>query len=154
MEIRKVQPSQLDELVSLRVKVLRSANGLPEDADLSVIAEQSRRYFREGFERDSFAVFFAYEGENVVGCGGVSFFEIMPTCDFPDGKAAYIMNMYTEPSHRRRGIAYALLKRIVEECRSRGISKITLEATDMGRPLYEKFGFVQAGHEMILPSAE
>ena len=154
MEIRKVLPSQIDELVTLRIKVLRSANRLPEDAGLGAVAEESYRYFREGFERDSFAVFFAYEGKIVVGCGGVSFFEIMPTCDFPDGRAAYIMNMYTEPSHRRRGVAYALLDRIVEECRSRGIRKITLEATDMGRPLYEKYGFVQAGHEMILPSAE
>ncbi|SDB50912.1 Ribosomal protein S18 acetylase RimI [Ruminococcaceae bacterium FB2012] len=144
-------PDQLEELVELRIKVLRSANGLPEDADLSRIKEQSRRYFREGFEKDSFAVFFAYEGSEVVGCGGVSCFDLMPTCDFPSGKAAYIMNMYTEPAYRRRGIASALLERIVGECRSRGIEKITLEATDMGRPLYEKHGFVSAGHEMVLP---
>ena len=30
-------------------------------------------------------------------------------------------------------------------------SRIGLEATDMGRPLYEKYGFISAGREMELP---
>jgi ribosomal protein S18 acetylase RimI-like enzyme len=75
----------------------------------------------------------------------------MPTCMNPSGKKAYIMNMYTEPDYRRRGIAWKTLDLIVNEARSRGVVFITLEATKMGRPLYEKYGFITMDDEMILP---
>ena len=42
-------------------------------------------------------------------CGGVSFFEVMPTYNNPSGTKAYIMNMYTKPEYRRKGIAYKTL---------------------------------------------
>ena len=61
------------------------------------------------------------------------------------------MNMYTAPEYRRRGIAYKTLDLLVKEARSKGITAISLEATDMGRPLYEKYGFVRMNHEMELP---
>ena len=62
------------------------------------------------------------------------------------------MNMYTRPEYRRRGIAYHTLDLLVKEIRRRGILSISLEATDMGRPLYEKYGFLPMEHEMELPS--
>ena len=37
-----------------------------------------------------------------------------------------------------------------EEC-LQAETHISLEATDMGRPLYEKYGFVKMNHEMELP---
>ena len=39
----------------------------------------------------------------------------------------------------------------VEEIKKRGITSISLEATDMGRPLYQRFGFVNMEYEMELP---
>ena len=49
------------------------------------------------------------------------------------------------------GIAYKTLDLLVKAAKSRGITAISLEATDMGRPLYEKYGFVKMEHEMELP---
>ena len=60
------------------------------------------------------------------------------------------MNMYTAPEYRRQGIAFETLDILVKEAKSRGINNITLEATDMGRPLYEKYGFAPMKDEMIL----
>ena len=61
------------------------------------------------------------------------------------------MNMYTAPAYRNRGIAYHTLELLVAEAKKRGVGHISLEATEMGRPLYEKFGFVQMRGEMELP---
>ncbi|MBB2182088.1 GNAT family N-acetyltransferase [Lachnospiraceae bacterium MD1] len=58
--------------------------------------------------------------------------------------------MYTRPEHRRKGIAYQVLDRLVQEAKSRNIVKISLEASPMGRPLYEKYGFRPLPNEMIL----
>lgn len=61
------------------------------------------------------------------------------------------MNMYTKPEYRRKGIALKTLNLLVEDAKNRGITAISLEATDMGRPLYEKYGFVKMKDEMELP---
>ena len=74
----------------------------------------------------------------------------MPTFHNPSGEKAYIMNMYTAPDYRRQGIALKTLDILVKDIKSKGITEISLEATDMGRPLYEKYGFVAADNEMTL----
>lgn len=43
------------------------------------------------------------------------------------------------------------LELLVADAKEKGIKAISLEATDMGRPLYEKFGFVKMNGEMGLP---
>ncbi len=61
------------------------------------------------------------------------------------------MNMYTKPEYRRKGIAIKILDILVKESNNKGITAISLEATNMGRPLYEKYGFVKMNNEMELP---
>lgn len=61
------------------------------------------------------------------------------------------MNMYTSPEYRRKGIAYKTLDLLVEEAKRIGITSISLEATTLGRPLYEKYGFINMNNEMELP---
>ena len=41
---------------------------------------------------------------------------------------------------------------LVNDARKQGVSQIMLEATDMGRPLYEKYGFIKMEDEMELSS--
>ena len=91
-----------------------------------------------------------YDNENFIGAGGVSFYQVMPTYHNPTGKKAYIMNMYTALEYRRQGIAFHTLDLLVKDVRKQGVSQITLEVTEMGRPLYEKYGFVKMEDEMEL----
>ncbi len=60
---------------------------------------------------------------------------------FISGKTAMLMNVYTLPEYRRKGIASILLKRIISDAGKEGISCIDLTATAMGKPLYLKNGF-------------
>lgn len=53
------------------------------------------------------------------------------------------MNMYTAPEYHRQGITFYTLDLLVKEARELGVSQIVLEAMDMGRPLYERYGFVE-----------
>lgn len=50
-----------------------------------------------------------------------------------------------------RGIAYKTLDKLIKDVKSKGITAISLEATHMGRPLYEKYDFVKMNNEMELP---
>jgi len=58
--------------------------------------------------------------------------------------------MYTAPKYRRQGIAIHTLDLLVNDAREQGVSQIALEATDMGRPLYERYGFIKMEDEMEL----
>ena len=137
-------------LTRLRLEVLRAANGLEEDVDLSLTELESRRYYETCFLEDSHAAWLVFDGEEVVGTGAVSFYQVMPTYHNPSGKKAYIMNMYTRPDYRRRGIAYRVLELLTAEAEMRQIDAVTLEATAAGRPLYEACGFTAMRDESEL----
>lgn len=65
---------------------------------------------------------------------------------------SHIMNMYTAPEYRRQGIAFHTLDLLVtvKDAKEQGVLQIALETTDMGRPLYERYGFVKMEDEMEL----
>jgi len=73
---------------------------------------------------------------------------ISPTYNNPKGTKAYVMNMYTKEAYRRKGVAQRILKELVHEAKRRNVSEITLEATEMGKPLYLKNGFELMKSEM------
>ena len=148
-EIKKAAAADIAALVTLRIEVLIAANGLPEGSSLPEVEKNTAVFLSERF--DNQVTLLAYDGADIAAVGSVCFYEIMPTCDCPSGKRAYIMNMYTRESRRRQGLATLILDRLVKETHERGITSIALEATDMGRGVYEKYGFVQADNEMLLP---
>lgn len=148
---RRAGAEDLDLLVKTHIEVLRAANGLDDTVDMSAVEAQSRDYYRKALSDGSHVAYLVFDGKELAGAGGVSFYRLLPTYHNPTGENAYIMNMYTRPACRRRGIAYRTLDFLVAAARERGVSRITLEASRMGRPLYEKYGFVGLGDEMELP---
>jgi GNAT superfamily N-acetyltransferase len=85
----------------------------------------------------------------VVGGGGVLL------CPWPANpkdactERAMILNVYTEPEFRRQGVARRIVETILRWIRARGLRSANLHASDEGRVLYEKLGFV-ATNEMRL----
>lgn len=151
---RRAAVEDVEELVSTRLTVLRAANGLSEEEPLGAVERASRDYYRRALgtgEHIAYLIYDEYGERRFIGAGGVSFYQVMPTRDNPDGRKAYIMNMYTAPEYRRQGIAEYTLDLLVRAAGERGISHISLEATETGRPLYQKYGFVAMENEMKLP---
>ena len=149
-EYKKATTKDIAELVRTRVIVLRAANKLSDHVDMSIVEQESYAYYKRAVETGEHMAYLVYDKETFIGAGGVSFYQVMPTYHNPSGKKAYIMNMYTAPEYRRQGIAFHTLDLLVKAAKERGISQIALEATDMGRPLYEKYGFVKMEDEMEL----
>lgn len=150
LSYRKASLADLEILTETRIEVLRAANQLSTDVDMSEVKKQSYEYYQNALKNDTHLAYLIFDEEIFVGAGGVSYFQVMPTYHNPTGKKAYIMNMYTNPNYRRQGIAFKTLDLLVADARKKGITAISLEATDMGRPLYEKYGFVKMNDEMEL----
>ena len=139
---KKATIEDLDQLTETRIEVLRAANKLSADVDMTEVEKNSYEYYCKALQDGSHTAYLVFDGDKFVGAGGVSYFRVMPTYHNPGGYKAYIMNMYTHPEYRRNGIAITTLGMLVEDAKNRGINAISLEATDMGKPLYEKFCFV------------
>ena len=149
-EYRRATIKDIDELVRTRVIVLRAANKLNDDVDMSEVQKESYDYYQRALKSGEHIAYLVYDGDKFIGTGGVSFYQVMPTYHNPSGKKAYIMNMYTVQDYRRQGIAFNTLDLLVKDALEIGITKIALEATKMGRSLYEKYGFIQMQDEMEL----
>ena len=149
-EYKKATIEDIDELVRTRIIVLRAANKLSDDVDMSLVEKESYEYYMRALETGEHIAYLVYNNGTFIGAGGVSFYQVMPTYHNPTGKKAYIMNMYTVPEYRRQRIAFHTLDLLVKDAREQGMTQIALEATDMGRPLYEKYGFVKMEDEMEL----
>lgn len=59
----------------------------------------------------------------------------------PTGNTAGITLMATPPEHQRKGMGRALLSRVIDNYRRRGVERFHLGATEAGRPLYTSLGF-------------
>ncbi len=60
---------------------------------------------------------------------------------FVDGAVAGVYNVATLQSHRRRGIGEAMTWRSVSRGREAGCTVAVLEASEVGKPVYERMGF-------------
>ena len=58
-----------------------------------------------------------------------------------------ILNVYTEPEFRRRGLARGLVQTALDWCKLNQVDFVILHASPEGRGLYESLGF-KAGNEM------
>ena len=147
IEYRIATNDDIELLMSSRLEMLRVVNGLSDDYVYSdEIVRESREYFLNG---DHLTVL-AIDGGEVIGCASMSFMWIMPTFSHPTGRRAHLMNVYTRNEYRRQGIARKMVEMLIDETWKRGATEISLDATTMGRPLYESLGFTNSTEGMVL----
>jgi GNAT superfamily N-acetyltransferase len=91
--------------------------------------------------------------ETVIAGAGIQLQPILPRplsyTIIGQGRQAIIVNVFTEPQWRRRGIASFLTKEIISWSRSEHVDRVVLHASNEGRLVYERLGFI-ATNEMRL----
>jgi GNAT superfamily N-acetyltransferase len=93
----------------------------------------------------------ADQPEMVVGGAGVQLQPILPRPVNPstvgEGRQGTVVNVFTEPQWRRRGVAGLLMKEIITWSKDEHLDRLLLHASDEGRSVYERLGFIP-GNEM------
>jgi GNAT superfamily N-acetyltransferase len=98
------------------------------------LAEQ----MREGIYRAWLA---EAEDGTVAGGGGISILPWPPGPSYMGDKIAVVYNVYTEPAHRRRGLARLIMNTIHAWAAAHDITSIALNASRDGQPLYESMSY-------------
>ena len=145
--IREAGLNDLHHLVHHRRAMLEDM-GHRDPAILRRVDQVSQEYFSEALRLGTYKAWLAEVPEARIVAGGGIVIAAWP--GYPGeslAKRAWILNMYTEPEARRRGIAKQLLQSMLDWCRNEGLSTVSLHASPAGRPLYESLGF-QPTNEM------
>lgn len=74
----------------------------------------------------------------------------LPSPDSPALREGYLLNVYTVPDWRGRGIAAALVAAAIAKARELGLGRIRLHATADGQRVYAAAGFNLRDDEMEL----
>lgn len=134
-------------LLQIRLEMLKVVNDLTPDYQFSPdFVDNSRAYFENGDQ----TTVLAFADETVIGCATICYINIMPTFDHPTGNRAHLMNVYTNSQYRRQGIACHMVNMLIEAAKERNVTEISLDATQSGRALYRKCGFVDSEECMVL----
>lgn len=112
------------------------------------VLRNNEEYFADRLADGSVLTWLAFDGGALIGTGSVNFSVNPPNFHAPSGQSAYIANIYTVPDHRGCGIATEILRRCVDSAREQGCERVTLNASQAGRPIYEKYGFTTAVNAM------
>lgn len=138
--------NDIELLMQSRQEVLKEVNNLPEDYSFTdELIANSREYFNHANQTTVLAI-----DEKVVGCASICYIELMPSLSHPTGKRAHLMNVYTNRQYRRQGIASQMLSILIKEAKEKGVTEISLDATELGRELYKKLGFIESQDCMVL----
>ncbi|MBR6705975.1 MAG: GNAT family N-acetyltransferase [Clostridia bacterium] len=149
MEYRAAGPDDIDLVMRTRLDTLIAVNGLENDHLFDHdFLEAARKFFLEGDQE----TVLAFAGARAVGCATMCYIRLMPTFSHPTGQRAHLMNVYTDRTWRRKGIAFHVVSILIRRAWERGATEISLDATEEGKKLYRKLGFTESCESMTLGS--
>jgi GNAT superfamily N-acetyltransferase len=146
--IKMATIEDLENLSKLRIALLNEARNYDVNYDWSGYSKTLNEYYSRALVNGNAVAFLAYEGDKAIAMITICFYNIVPSISNLEGKMAVIADMYTLYEYRNQGIGKSLLDEIMKYSKSNGYMRVTLNATDRGRKLYEKYGFMDIMGEM------
>jgi len=145
---RRADIRDVEALAILRREfLLEVADAQPNDTS---ILPRLRSWFNEKIASADFLAILAIVANEVIASSGLVVHEHPPGIMIPNGREAYIMNMYTRPAWRGKGIATVIFRQLLDIAREKNCTRVALHALPMGRAIYEQEGFVAGDKEMRL----
>lgn len=153
MQIRQASAQDIPHLARHRAAMFRDMGQLAGPLEQS-LEQATAAYLRMAMPRGEYLAWIAEDRDVIIGGAGVQLRTILPrprpgSGEIEFGPEAIVLNVYVEPSSRRRGVAEALMRQLLRALADRGVQRIVLHASPDGRRLYERLGFVQT-NEMRL----
>ena len=162
-----MQPAQLrqavSEGISLRQATLEDARtiakhrrlmfrdmGYADEAALDAMMARFLPWLEKKIASRDYLAWLAVTSDDLVVAGaGLWLMDWPPHMVGSSLRRGNILNVYTDPQFRRRGLAKHLMQTALEWCKTNQIDFVILHASKEGRRLYESLGFLDS-NEMRL----
>jgi GNAT superfamily N-acetyltransferase len=151
--IRTCTPEDAAAIARLRSAMFVEMGVVPSDALARDLIEASAPALEALLRDQSYVGWFATtDAARVIAGVGIHLKPNLPRISEDGRRVAsallpLVVNVYTEPAWRGRGVAKTLMKTAMDWSLARGFDRIVLHASDAGRPLYTALGFI-ASNEM------
>jgi GNAT superfamily N-acetyltransferase len=146
--IREASIADIPEIARQRRRMCEDMN-YTDAVALATMVTVTADYLNKAIPEGSFRSWLACDNARVVA-GGAVVISSWPAHAYDlECRRATILNVYTEPEYRRRGIARRIMETMIAWCKQEGFARVSLHASERGRHLYESLGF-EDSNEMRL----
>jgi GNAT superfamily N-acetyltransferase len=155
VRVRRATPGDALTIAGHRARMFRDMGQLPPEAFESLVVASEAR-LRDMLVTGEYVGWLAISADGtVVGGAGAQRRLVLPHprraldggVSVAEGRHAIVLNVYTDPDWRRRGVAEEVMRHVLRWAEEERLDRLVLHASDEGRPLYERLGFV-ATNEM------
>ena len=146
-QVRLATLADADVLVRHRIAMFTD---MGVQLDARVLDQAFRAWLGEVMPRGIYRAWLVDAADGTVaGGGGITIIPWPPGPRYGGDRLAFVYNVYTEPPHRRRGLARLVMDTSHGWCRAEGIGSMALNASRDGNPLYESMGYAESTSPMM-----
>lgn len=149
IQLREIGTDEVELLTNYRMAYLAEMQGERSEEYQQNLRNELNRYFSEALTEHRFFAFLAEQEGEILSFGAMVLKKIPGDFNQSMYLEGDILNMYTVPFARRKGISGLILDKLLVEARNRGISKVSLHTSKDGEKLYRKFGFSEPAYPVL-----
>jgi GNAT superfamily N-acetyltransferase len=139
---RRATLDDVPVLVDCRIRFLNELLNHSEDYETEIVRKSLLEYFSKAIPSGDFVAWVAESDGRILATSGMVVWQ-KPAIyrGVESGKLGYLLNFYTIPEERRKGIGTQLLSEMIKEARLLGLKYLHLHASKDGISIYRKAGF-------------
>lgn len=149
IQIREIGSDEVELLTNYRMDYLTEMQGERSEEYQQKLKNELNQYFSEALAENRVFAFLAEQNGEILSFGAMVLKKIPGDFNQSSYLEGDIMNMYTVPFARRKGISALILQQLLNEALRRGISKVSLHTSKDGEKLYRKFGFSEPVYPVL-----
>jgi GNAT superfamily N-acetyltransferase len=144
IEFKKVGIEHLEILVDLRIEFIKDIHPEIDLQLLNKIQKATLIYFTDLLNNNSYIGFIGTNNNGEVVCtAGLLIYYLPPLKDENYRKIGHVLNFYTKPAYRKRGVGLKLMNYIKDTATHEKIHRLVLNSTKIGYSVYKKAGFLE-----------
>ena len=138
---RKLDEKDRELFIQLRMEyILETFKNVNK---IKYLENNLKLYFNEHINKKDFIGIIGEFNGRVVSVAYLIITDFPPNPGIKEGKCGTLLNVFTFPEYRKKGIAKKLIEKIINEAKFMGIESIELKSTEDGYNLYKNLGFVE-----------
>ena len=138
--LRLASPDDAPIVVAHR-RAMFAAMGYTDNAALNAMAAKFLPWVGAKMRTQEYLALFAVSPDGRIAAGAGLWLMDWPSHMLGSSRRGNVLNVYTEPEFRRRGLSRWLMQSVLDWCRANHIDLVILHASPEGRALYDSLGF-------------
>ena len=150
VKVRLVGEKDIPVMIAHRLAYLTEMQGERSPEYMQNLSIELSEYFRSHIQSGGFFALVAEAKGQILGYGAMVLRSVPGDLNKPFYLEGDILNMYTLPHARKKGVGTIILEQLLDKARSLGLSKVGLHTSADGEHLYRSNGF----NEPVFPYLE